>query len=191
VSAIKQIERPMRFAYADPPYLGCGALYAKHHPEALIWDNPETHRALIQRICDEYPDGWALSMASTNLWDLLPMCPREARVAAWCKPFAIYKPNVPVAYTWEPVIFMGGRRRGRDEATVRDHLSCPITLKRGMTGAKPRDFCRWVFDLLGAKRGDALDDLFPGSGAVAAAWAEMAGEPSPLDPTPLEAWCLK
>ena len=24
----------MRFAYADPPYLGCGRLYAAHHPEA-------------------------------------------------------------------------------------------------------------------------------------------------------------
>ncbi len=179
----------MRFAYSDPPYLGCGALYAKNHPEARVWDDPETHRRLIGRMCADYPDGWALSMASTNLRDLLPMCPADARVAAWTKPFAVYKPNVPVAYTWEPVVFAGGRRRGRNRATVRDHLACSITLKRGLTGAKPRDFCMWVFDMLGAARGDTLDDLFPGSGAVSAAWAEFTGAPSPLDPTPLEAWC--
>ncbi len=64
-----------------------------------------------------------------------------------------------------------------------------ITLRRGLTGAKPRDFCMWVFDLLGARRGDTLDDLFAGSGAVQAAWSEFAGLPSPLDPTPLESWC--
>ena len=179
----------MKFAYADPPYLGCGALYVKHHPEALIWDDPETHRRLIARLYDEYPDGWALSMNSTNLYDLLPMCRRDIRIGSWQKSFAVYKPNVQVAYTWEPVLFTGGRKRGRDVPTVRDSWSWPITLKRGLTGAKPREFCMRVFDLLGAAAGDTLDDLFPGSGAVAAAWAERAGLPSPLDPTPLEAWC--
>lgn len=178
----------LRFAYADPPYLGCGALYAKHHPEAAIWDDPETHRALIARLCDEYPDGWALSCNSTNLQDMLPMCPRGVRVGAWQKTFAIYKPNVPVAYTWEPVIFRGGRRRGRDEPTVRDSVACPIALKRGLTGAKPREFCRWVFDLLGARPGDVLDDLFPGTGAVGAAWAEWCGDRSPHPALPLEAF---
>lgn len=179
----------MKFAYADPPYLGCGALYAKHHPEARVWDDPETHRALIDRLVRDYPDGWALSMASTNLWDLLPMCPKGVRIGSWCKSFAVYKPNVPRAYTWEPVLFMGGRQRGRDVPTVRDHIVCPITLRRGLTGAKPREVCMWIFDMLGAERGDVLDDLFPGTGAVEAAWAEFTGAPSPLDPTPLEAWC--
>lgn len=42
-------------------------------------------------------------------------------------------------------------------------------------GRKPREFCRWFFDLLGAQRGDTLDDLFPGSGAVTAAWEEFVG----------------
>lgn len=179
----------MKFAYADPPYLGCGALYAKLHPEALIWDDPETHRALIRRLETEYPDGWALSCASVNLFDLLPMFTERPRIASWQKPFAIYKPNVPVAYTWEPVLFVGGRRRGRDEPTVRDSIACNITLRRGMTGAKPRDVCRWVFDLLGADPTDTLDDLFPGSGAVGAAWAEWCGDKSPLPELPLEMAC--
>jgi hypothetical protein len=57
----------VKFAYADPPYLGCGKLYAKHHPEALIWDDPETHRRLIERLVDEYPDGWAMSLHVPSL----------------------------------------------------------------------------------------------------------------------------
>ncbi len=40
----------MRFAYADPPYLGCGARYAKLHPDAMVWDDPEIHRGLIDRL---------------------------------------------------------------------------------------------------------------------------------------------
>ena len=31
----------MRFAYADPPYLGHAKCYADRHPEAAIWDDPE------------------------------------------------------------------------------------------------------------------------------------------------------
>ena len=177
----------MRFAYADPPYLGCGKLYAAHHPDALIWDDPGTHRRLIERLSDEWPDGWALSGNSTTLREILPMCPENVRVGCWRKSFAVFKPNVPVAYTWEPVIFRGGRKRGRDVPTVPDSIECPITLQRGLTGAKPRKVCRWIFDLLGAEPGDTLDDLFPGTGAVGAAWAEWVGEKSPLPMLPLEA----
>ena len=81
---------------------------------------------------------------------------------------------------------MGGRKNGRTEPTARDWFAESITLRRGLTGAKPRGFCRWVFGLLGARPGDTLDDLFPGSGAVGAAWAEWAGEKSPLPELPLE-----
>ena len=45
-----------------------------------------------------------------------------------------------------------------------------------MIGGKPRDFCRWMFGLLGARVGDTLDDLFPGTGAVGAAWLEYIGD---------------
>jgi hypothetical protein len=163
----------MKFAYADPPYFGCGGLYSKHHPEALLWNEVETHRALINRLNDEFPDGWAMSCSSPSLRILLPMCPFDVRVGAWVKPFAVFKPNVPVAYAWEPVIFRGGRRRSRKEPTVRDWVSCSITLRRGLTGVKPREVCRWIFDLLGAAPGDTLDDLFPGTGAVTTAWNEQ------------------
>ena len=42
----------------------------------------------------------------------------------------------------------------------------PITLKRGLTGAKPEAFCRWVLDLLGYANGDEIDDLFPGTSVM-------------------------
>jgi hypothetical protein len=175
----------MRFAYADPPYLGCGRLYAKYHPDALIWDDPETHRHLIERLSDEWPDGWALSLHTPSLRTILPMCPADVRVAAWVKPFAVFKPGVPIAYAWEPVIWRGGRKRGRDAPTTRDWISESITLQRGLTGAKPIAFSRWIFDLLGAESDDTLDDLFPGTGAVGAAWAQRVGAPPQMDFAPL------
>jgi hypothetical protein len=154
----------MRFAYADPPYLGWGRHY--DHSSAYEWDNPDRHYALIDNLLEEYPDGWALSASSSSLHTILPMCPADVRVAAWVKPFAVFKPNVNPAYTWEPVVFRGGRRRDRTEPTVRDWLSCNITLRKGLVGAKPPEFCRWVLDLLGYRDGDEIVDLFPGSGVM-------------------------
>jgi hypothetical protein len=86
---------------------------------------------------------------------------------AWVKPFAVFKPNVGVAYAWEPVIVRGGRKRTREQPTVRDWVSEVITLKRGLTGAKPERFCRWILDVLNFQPGDTLDDLFPGTGVMA------------------------
>lgn len=157
----------MRFAYADPPYLGCCVLYDHEHGEdGKCWDEWQTHRSLIDRLLTEF-DGWALSLSSPSLHTLLPLCPATVRVGAWVKPFASFKPNVNPAYTWEPVIFFGGRsaadRGGREVATVRDFVSAPITLKKGLTGAKPQTFCRWVLDMLGVRDGDEVADLFPGT----------------------------
>lgn len=166
----------MRFAYADPPYLGCGSLYDAHHDQARDWDDPETHRALIERLATEFTDGWAMSCSSPSLRTLLPMCPDDCRVSAWTKPFAIFKPNVGVAYAWEPVIWRGGRRITRGQPTVRDWVSANITLKRGLTGAKPREFCRWLFSLLNIEDGDELVDLFPGTNAVSIALLEWGRE---------------
>jgi hypothetical protein len=175
----------MRFAFADPPYLGCGSLYAKHHSEALAWDDPATHRDLFARLADEYADGWVMCCSSPSLQTLLPMAPAGSRVGGWFKTFASFKPNVNPAYAWEPIIFSGGRKRPRTEPTVRDWLACPITLRKGLTGAKPREFCRWVIQLLGAQRGDTFDDLFPGTGVFGEAWSEWQDDliASPL-PTP-------
>lgn len=150
------------FAYLDPPYIGC----AHRYPE----NEEVNHAELIAKTIDEFPDGWALSLHSPSLKTILPMCPDDVRVMAWVKPFAVFKPNVNPAYAWEPVIVRGGRKRTREQDTVRDWIAEGITLQRGMVGVKPDVFCFWLFEVLGMQPGDELVDVFPGSGAVTNAW---------------------
>ena len=160
----------MRLAYADPPYLGCCGRYGHRHEEPYgCWDVRGTWGDLLVTLNDDY-DGWALSLSTPSLYSVLRICAyleADVRIAAWVKPFAAYKRNVRIAYTWEPVIFRPGRDSSADGAPVgRDHLSQVITLSRGLTGAKPPQFCRWVLDLLGYVDGDSVDDLFPGTGIM-------------------------
>jgi hypothetical protein len=161
----------MRFAYADPPYYRCAVKFYGDHPDAAVYDTIEGHQALVSRLVEEFPDGWALSMGSVDLLRLVPhlTIPEDCRVAAWCKTFASFKPNVNPAYTWEPVLFRGGRTGDRTRLTVKDHLAEPITLQKGLTGAKPGAFNAWVLNLLGYEPGDVLVDLFPGTGGMAEA----------------------
>lgn len=174
--------KPMRFALADPPYLGCGQKhYGQHHPSAADFDSIEAHADLIARLVSDYPDGWALCLHTPSLKAMLNLCPDDVRVGAWVKPFGAFKVNVNPAYVWEPVIWRGGRKRTREQDTTRDWLAESITLKRGLTGAKPRAFTLWVCDLLNVQPGDQVDDLFPGSGAVQAALDErLKVLPKPL-----------
>lgn len=151
----------MLFAYADPPYIGQAKKHYSHDPQCAEVD----HKALIQEMCGRF-DGWALSLSSPTLQLVLSMCPAGVRIGAWVKPFAAFKVNVNPAYAWEPVIFYGGRKRTRSMPTERDWVSESITLRRGLSGAKPRRFCFWVFEMLGMSSIDALVDLYPGSGAV-------------------------
>ena len=159
----------MKFAYADPPYIG----QAKKHYNSTEVDHVE----LIKRLMKEYPDGWALSCSSPSLHQILPMCNSRCRIMAWVKPFCSFKPYVNPAYAWEPVIVYGGRKRGRKKQTVRDFVICNITLKKGLSGAKPKEFCFWLFEILGMEKEDTLDDLFPGTGIVTRAlkeWKEVS-----------------
>ena len=157
----------MRIGYADPPYPGCAHMYAGHPDYAGEVD----HAALIDRLAADF-DGWALSTSSSALRDLLPLCPVKTRVGAWVKPFCSFKPGQTVAWAWEPVLFVPARARPRSEPTVRDWVSCNITLRKGLVGVKPDEVCRWLFEVLGMVPGDELHDLFPGSGAVSRAWAD-------------------
>lgn len=171
----------MRVAYADPPYLGCCGLYQHFHPDGRCWDDLSTHAALIGRLESDFPDGWALSASSPSLRDLLPFCPADCRISPWVKPFAVFKPNVNPAYAWEPVIWRGGRSsRARTEPTVRDWFAGNITLKKGLTGAKPEGFVLWLFDLLGLQENDEVTDFYPGTGVVGRMWHKRA-ERLPLE----------
>lgn len=147
----------MKFAYADPPYLGRGAYYG--YPE---WNDPERHRTLIAELVDDYPDGWAMSLTSSSLRVLWPMCPDDTRCGAWVRPRAEPLPGIRPIYAWEPVLFCGGRASG----PVRDFVSCSSERDGRIIGAKPLGFCRWVLDLLGWEEGDDVVDLYPGSGSL-------------------------
>lgn len=160
----------MKAAYADPPYLGCAKSHYGHlHEQAADYDDPETHRRLIERLCDEF-ESWALSLHEPSLRVILPMTPPDTRVGSWCKPFAAFKANVTRAWTWEPVIFRFSRNRTREQDTWRDHLSAPIAMRKGFPGAKPDAFSHWIFEGLNLEPLDDFNDLFPGSGSVGVAW---------------------
>lgn len=177
----------MRFAYADPPYLGCCGLYEHFHgDDGRCWDDIETHQALIRRLFREFPDGWALSASSPSLKRILPLCPSDVRIAAWCKSFCAFKKGVRPAYAWEPVIFRGGRNpsngfkhappeKGGKQNTPKDFIVEPITLEKGLTGAKPERFCRWVLDLLNVQEGDEVEDLFTGTKIMTHVAGEVVG----------------
>lgn len=171
------MSQPITVAYADPPYLGQARHYTKHHREAAIWNDPETHRALIAQLSAEYSDGWALSCSSPSLRVLLPMCPNDVRIGAWVKPFHVFKKGVRPAYAWEPVIYRGGRNvghppppKGGKATTPRDWVSANILLRKGLTGAKPPGFCEWLFDLMGLRPDDTFVDMFPGTHGVSVSW---------------------
>lgn len=188
-------DNPMRVAYADPPYLGqCGQYQHFHGTDnddgfGGCWNDPATHVALVAYLVREFPDGWALSCSTPSLATLLPMMPERHRIASWVKTFCAFKKGVRPCYSWEPVVFVGGRNPGyghphappekdgkqntpkdfmlselsEDEWNV---LAAPITLKKGLTGAKPEAFCSWVLDLLNVQPGDTVVDVFSGTGVM-------------------------
>jgi len=171
----------VRAAYADPPYLGCGVKhYGTRHDAAAEYDDPEAHRRLVERLCDEF-DCWALSLHEPSLRVILPMCPADVRTAAWVKPFAAFKKNVTRAWTWEPVIFRFSAARPRlvEQPTWRDHVSAPIAMRKGFPGAKPDAFSFWIFEGLNLRPEDEFCDVFPGSGAVGDAWQRWKNRAMP------------
>lgn len=174
----------MRFAFADPPYIGMAKKHYSADPNCAEVD----HVALVRSLWTEYPDGWALSCSTPSLEEILHICrevcgPKQVRIGAWVKPFHVFKKGVRPAYAWEPVVFRGGRNKnhppplkGGKATTPKDFHIANITLKKGLVGAKPISFCRWVFDLLNAQPDDTVDDLYPGTGIVGATWRSWQAE---------------
>lgn len=186
-----------RLAIADPPYPPIRAAHPRngssrarrwydrdyrksgdartasdHHDDAGKWDDPATHRALMEQLESEY-DGWAIATAHDGIpvYGALPRC---ARIAIWHRPNAGAGAS-RIKNTWEPVIFrpptdrLSSRLLG---GQVPDLLRCPAP-RIGFAGAKPVEWTRWVLDLLGYQDGiDTVFDVFPGSGMVANALSQ-------------------
>lgn len=161
-------DRPLRFAYADPPYPGLARRYYQHEP---TYAGEVDHVELVASLARSY-DGWALSTSARALRRLLPLCPDGARVCPWVKPHAPSPKTYGPHNCWEPLIVVPGRHR---RPGVRDWLSAlPARGGGTLPGRKPIAFCAWLFDLLGMAPGDELVDLFPGTGVVSAAWRELS-----------------
>lgn len=164
-----------RIGYADPPYIGCAHLY-KDHPD---FGGEVDHAELIERLQSEY-DGWVLHASATphSMALLAPLVAGTgARWCSWVKGFSAFKRNVPVAYAWEPVIIKPARKPVVSKRlTMRDWIQESITLKRGLTGAKPEAVCHWAFELVAACPDDDMHDIFPGTGAVERAWKTWQGK---------------
>jgi hypothetical protein len=167
----------VRVGYADPPYPGQAHLY-KSHPD---YDGEVDHAALVHKLEHEY-DGFVLHTNSTTLFVVLPLFeqPADVRVMASVKPFAAFKPTVPVAYAWEPVLVKPCRKATVSSriTPLRDWIAENTMLVPGFTGAKPLNVCRWLFEVLGMKYDDELVDLFPGTGAVSEAWEQWRRQPA-------------
>jgi hypothetical protein len=169
-------------AYADPPYIGQSKKQYADHPD---YAGEVDHGALLDRLIADYPDGWALSLHMPSLFLIqrmlhdrdLDLFRGDYRVLPWCKTFGAFKRNVRVAYVWEPVIVRVPRRLEgavptRDFAVESEEsvLFESITMKRGLSGAKPERFAFWLFNVMGLRPCDELHDLFPGSRAVSDSW---------------------
>jgi hypothetical protein len=168
--ARERASRPLRFAYADPPYPGLARRYYAEHED---YGGEVDHAELLSQLATF--DGWALSTNARSLPAILAVCVARAldvRVGAWFRGARRGRAAWPLS-TWEPVVFAGGRRLPSLDV-AEDALICHARPRRTdpgrVVGAKPARFCFWIFDLLGARPGDELADLFPGSGGIRRAW---------------------
>jgi len=153
--------------YGDGPRSASDAAAADFHPEAGAWDDLTTHRQLLLQLVEDF-DGWAIATTQDGLGAYHPL-PVSARVMVWHKPNGI-PGGGRILSRWEPVIlYVPEGRRDRDGERVADVLTANPPA-RGFAGAKPAAWTRWVLAALGYQPDqDTLVDLFPGSGAVAAA----------------------
>lgn len=148
-----------------------GTRPADFHPAAADWDDLGRHRQLLEQLVEEY-DGWAIATSPDGLGAYHPL-PVSARVLSWVKTRAI--PGGHRLHSqWEPVIVMPpeGRRSRWAGDRVADVLVTPTP--QGFAGAKPVEWTHWVLDALGYDpTEDTVVDLFPGSGAITQALADL------------------
>lgn len=179
--------RPLRIAYADPPYPGKAGIY-REHPD---FDGEVDHAELVARLEADYPDGFALSTSARALPDVLRLFSIEVRIAAWVRGERPTRAHGPLN-AWEPVIYRPARSTleaspgsaRRLDALVH-HARPRMTDPGRVVGAKPAAFIWWLFTLLGLDPIDELIDLYPGSGGVSRAFERyQASGPGGDDDSP-------
>lgn len=171
VRALARALQPRRFAYADPPYPGLALRY--------YCSDEVDHVALVARLRDEFPDGWALSTSAAALRSVLALCPPTTRVCVWNRGVRHVRAARRPLCAWEPVLLSGGRRLEPGSDPVCDLLTLSIAARArshpgALVGMKPAAFVCWLWRLLGAQPGDELADLYPGSDAVSRAWSLLS-----------------
>lgn len=143
--------------------------YGDKHPDAAAWDDLDAHRELLLELVEEF-DGWAIATTPDGLGAYHPL-PIACHVMAWVRPAAL-PGGTRILHRWEPVIVyppVGRRARGEGIGHVSDVLTARAPAD-GFPGAKPAAWTHWVLSALGHDPDvDEVVDLFPGSGAVAAA----------------------
>ena len=139
------------------------------HPEAYLWDEPATHKNLINKLMNEY-DGFAIALTvhslSTYMEEIATNSRNGIRVMAWVKPSAVPSGN-RIQNIWEPVIV----KMPQSRKNYKSGKSCKDVLiahppRNGFVGAKPNEWTSWVMDAMGVQDGDIVEDLFIGSGKV-------------------------
>jgi hypothetical protein len=128
------------FAYADPPYPGTAAQYYRNEPD---YQGEVDHRELIHRLREGDYAGWALSTSSRSLVDILPLCPRGARVCSWVKPSGVPSAMAGIQSRWEALIVVGGRQL--KPGTADRLVAYPARGGGTLVGRKPSAFCAWLF----------------------------------------------
>lgn len=185
-----------RFAIADPPYpprrserrdLAAGGARivtrsrsrrwygdqtkgghkpADFHPAAAEWDDPARHRQLLLDLVRDF-DGWAIATTPDGIaaYGELPI---GCELLAWVRPNAM-PGGSRIRASWEAVIVFTPYDRRPGRGMVPSHL-IQSKFNHGFAGSKPPEWTRWVLDAMGYDPDtDTVEDLFPGSGSVAAA----------------------
>lgn len=166
-----------RLAYADPPYVG---LARRYYGREASYAGEVDHGRLLSRLATF--DGWALSCSSSSIPFLLGLAYElelrpVPRLAIWHKRPAPH-PTARLVTAYEGVLYVPARGVApRDGGPALSDVLTGVqprqrpTLPGGqITGTKPPAFCTWLFELLGARPGDELEDMYPGSGIVARTW---------------------
>ena len=174
----------MKLAIADPPYppLRCvnGRFHRRAsryyggrpesktdngpdcHPDAEHWDNPLSHRQLLESLLDQY-DGFAIATAPDGLEAYAPIhC--ACKIMAWVKPTAQPGPHL-IRSMWEPVICLTpkGRRSNRAAGCSVPGVLIEAAPRKNFVGAKPKKWFEWVLAAMGYEKGDEVVDIFKGS----------------------------